>query len=116
MRRCTIEDCSNKHLAIGLCRTHYFRMYRYGDLDGGPRNQPTKLTAPQIREIRALRNGGMTLATIAAQIGVCITTIHNIMNGDTWHEPLSLPLFPNTVPRSARAGTHSFLHSFNLQS
>lgn len=30
MKTCTIENCSNKHEARGLCNTHYLRWFKYG--------------------------------------------------------------------------------------
>lgn len=33
MRQCDVKDCDNRHLAKGLCRAHYLRMYRKGDLE-----------------------------------------------------------------------------------
>jgi HNH endonuclease len=33
MRTCSIEGCGRKHLAKGLCQTHYLRMYKHGSLD-----------------------------------------------------------------------------------
>lgn len=30
---CDIIDCDNKHLAMGLCRTHYLRKWKYGDVN-----------------------------------------------------------------------------------
>lgn len=33
MKLCSVEDCENKHLAKGLCRAHYLRMYKRGSLE-----------------------------------------------------------------------------------
>jgi HNH endonuclease len=30
---CIVEGCERKHLAKGLCRAHYLRMYKHGSLD-----------------------------------------------------------------------------------
>ena len=32
MKTCTVEGCSGKYLAKGLCQKHYLRNYRYGDV------------------------------------------------------------------------------------
>ena len=33
MKICGIDGCSNKHLAKGMCRKHYLRIYKNGTLD-----------------------------------------------------------------------------------
>lgn len=33
MRTCTVPDCDRKHLAKGLCRAHYLRMYKRGSVE-----------------------------------------------------------------------------------
>jgi hypothetical protein len=33
MRLCEVTGCTNKHLAKGMCRAHYLRMYKNGSLD-----------------------------------------------------------------------------------
>ena len=33
MRLCTITDCARKHLAKGMCRAHYLRLYKRGSLE-----------------------------------------------------------------------------------
>lgn len=33
MRTCSVEGCDRKHLAKGMCRRHYSRMYLHGRLD-----------------------------------------------------------------------------------
>lgn len=33
MRKCEVPNCENKHLAKGLCRAHYLRMYKKGNLE-----------------------------------------------------------------------------------
>lgn len=33
MRTCEISECENVHLAKGLCRKHYLRMYKKGTLE-----------------------------------------------------------------------------------
>lgn len=33
MRKCEVPSCENKHLAKGLCRAHYLRLYKKGNLE-----------------------------------------------------------------------------------
>lgn len=33
MRKCSVEGCDGKHLARGMCRAHYLRMYKRGTLE-----------------------------------------------------------------------------------
>lgn len=33
MKRCEVENCENKHFSKGMCKAHYLRMYRRGNLE-----------------------------------------------------------------------------------
>lgn len=33
MRTCDLDDCERKHYGTGLCKKHYLRQYKYGDVN-----------------------------------------------------------------------------------
>jgi IS30 family transposase len=45
-----------------------------------------KLTADDVRRVRALRSTGRTLRSIADEFGVCHTAISRIITGKSWKE------------------------------
>lgn len=60
MRTCTIEGCSRKHAAKGLCQGHHQRLRLYGDVMADRpfnyRNGPTKCTFPSCEGVHQARN------------------------------------------------------------
>ena len=87
---CTIEGCDNRHFGKGLCRKHYER-HRVGSPLEGPRpsrigeaHPRAALTAPLVREIRALDAAGWTRARIGRHLGVTPSAVQGVVTGRTW--------------------------------
>lgn len=50
----------------------------------GEQNHNSKLSVPDVHEIRRLRDGGWKLREIGAKFGVCEATVHNICVRKKW--------------------------------
>jgi hypothetical protein len=61
--------------------------YTHRHLRQGEANGRAKLTASDLNTIREMRSNSATLRVIAARFGVCVQTISNVINNNTWsHE------------------------------
>jgi hypothetical protein len=89
---CTIEGCTGKHQAKGLCARHYQRLWAGIPLDRGEdRGFPlgaahpnAKLTADQVRQIRALHREGASYNDLVEMFGVHYDTIRGVIIRRTW--------------------------------
>lgn len=101
-RPCTIEGCTEKHVARGYCRTHYGRIIRG--------HEPRGVVAPfnrqdRIEDCRWMAAGGESLTGAAKRIGITTNAL------ETWlrkHDPDTLrPLLArDVVPMESRATFH----------
>lgn len=56
MKICSVDTCDSKHLAKGMCRAHYLRMYKHGTLEKlVMRGEPVKTRI--LAKVRILENG-----------------------------------------------------------
>lgn len=53
--RCSINGCARAAKAKGLCASHYMKMWRHGDPEGGPRARSADLVSPLLAERERLR-------------------------------------------------------------
>ena len=54
----------------------------------GEKSAVAKLNEATVRQIRADHGSGESLSSIARRIGVCVQSIHNVVNRATWrHVP-----------------------------
>lgn len=82
---CDRKRCTNpNHLFIGTPQENIQDMLDKERQQRGTRHWRSKLTPEDVRRIRALRETGMILEDIAAQIGVSRTTVWTIVKGKTW--------------------------------
>lgn len=86
---CTVDGCDRKYRARGLCGMHYYRLRAGTPIAGGERSSGeqhgnAKLTADNVRELRALYGHGVTLRQLAEKFGVSNVSIHNVVVGKTW--------------------------------
>ncbi|MGK3995033.1 HNH endonuclease [Sorangium sp. So ce1024] len=58
---------------------------RHGRANAGEDNAAAKLTAVQVREIRALRRDGLRLREIAPRFGVTMAMVSKIARGEAWN-------------------------------
>lgn len=68
---------------------HYYRLRAGTPIAGGERSSGeqhgnAKLTADNVRELRALYGHGVTLRQLAEKFGVSNVSIHNVVVGKTW--------------------------------
>ena len=100
LHRCDNPPCCNpSHLFLGTHDDNMADMVRKGRPARGDRNGScvhpesrqrgeghplSKLNAEQVREIRALRAGGATLAYVAARFGVTARNVSAIYRRHTW--------------------------------
>jgi hypothetical protein len=87
--RCTVEGCDREYRARGLCSMHYYRWRAGRPLAGderaeGEKHGNSKLTADNVRELRALYAAGATLRQLAKKFGVSNVSIFNAVSGKTW--------------------------------
>jgi DNA invertase Pin-like site-specific DNA recombinase len=85
------DICGAPRIAKGLCWKHYQRRREGLPLEGPPRTQPVgeqshnaKLTADNVREIRAMHADGYTLRELAAKFGVSNVSVYNAVARKTW--------------------------------
>lgn len=77
-RVANLEWCSAKENVL-----HRFRVLGHQPLKGS-RHGMAKLTADQVRAIRAAHAGGETYTALAGRYGVAVSAIHNIVNRRRW--------------------------------
>lgn len=82
------DICGAARIAKGLCRTHYDRHRRGLPLEGSPTGGEAscnaKLTANDVREMRALYGHGFTLRGLADKFGVSNVSVYNAVTRRTW--------------------------------
>lgn len=89
-KRWVLHRCDNKrcvrpdHLFIGDRRANVDDMLQKRRQAVGRRNGASKLTEEQVREIRALREQGLSLRQIAKRFGVNDMNVHYICKRITW--------------------------------
>lgn len=90
-RHCGRPDCvrpehlflASKRGAHGYCREPLLMPVPKREC-GAPRHHKAKLSACEVRAIRAERRGGVTLQLLARRYRVSIGTIHDVVTGVTW--------------------------------
>ena len=86
--RCDAPLCVNyDHLLAGTQADNIADAVARGRIARGPRLPQTKLTIPQVREIRRIYSlGGRSQESLAGQFGVQQMTISYIVRGVTWKD------------------------------
>lgn len=85
LHRCDLPSCVNpSHLFLGTNADNAADRDRKGRQARGESNGHAKLTADQVRAIRAARLLGSTLAELAARHGVSLVAVHDVLSGRTW--------------------------------
>lgn len=85
LHRCDVPLCINPdHLFLGSQQENIHDAQRKDRWPIGERHHSAKLTAADVREIRKLRSGGATFASIAARYSVSITNIQTIVSRQSW--------------------------------
>lgn len=87
LHRCDNPPCCNpSHLFLGTSPDNNADRHRKGRSNTcrGEASPNAKLTAIQVRQIRATKMDGVTATTVAANFGVGQTTILDIWNGKRW--------------------------------
>jgi len=74
------------NLAWGTVRQNAADKVRHGTDPSGVRNPMAKLTWEQVRDIRALADGGKMQCLIATQFHVSPMTVSRIIRGQSWRE------------------------------
>jgi HNH endonuclease len=83
--RCNHRACLRPdHLFLGSRRESVANRCAKGHTARGTRQGRAKLTASDVRQIRALLATGVTQQTIARQFAVCHQTIHDIKTRRSW--------------------------------
>ena len=97
--RCDIRACVNpKHLFLGTAWDNANDMAQKGRSRRGEKHGSAKLTAVQVRKIKAmLAEDKMFMSEIALEFGVSQTTIHAIKSGKTWRH-VQLPAKETAQP------------------
>jgi hypothetical protein len=88
---CQVDGCDKEEFAVGYCNMHYARLQRSGEVGPtghiervgvqGERHPKSKLTADDVRAIRASTERG---ARLAERYGVTRTLISNILSRKVW--------------------------------
>jgi hypothetical protein len=85
---CSVASCREKHYAKGLCSRHYKRRWAGIPPDGatiaGEAHPNAKLFADAVRQIRALRDEGLSYTRLAAMFGVSDDAVRDVVRGRTW--------------------------------
>ena len=89
LHRCDVPSCVRPdHLFLGTAADNTADMIAKGRMRHSPRrgesNYRARLTDERVRYIRQERTRGRTLASLAAEIGVHLSTIHYASNGKNW--------------------------------
>lgn len=90
LHRCDVRNCVNPaHLFLGTQADNMRDMVAKGRHRSAPAfgeaNPASRLTADQVREMRALRRGqGLSYRVIAERFGVTTMTAHRAINGTAW--------------------------------
>jgi hypothetical protein len=103
-RKCTVSGCRRPHLAKGLCGPHYAHMRKYGSLYApqSPNAYGRRLSENQVRQIRKLRAGGLTVVGIAKLAGTSRSNVSLICRGKTWGHVKKLQGFASMDPERRR--------------
>lgn len=84
LHTCDNKRCANpRHLYAGTQRDNARDALARGQFPRGERYSRSRLTETQVREIRALRETGVSMSQIAARYGVCRATIWHVYHR-TW--------------------------------
>ena len=77
------------HLIIGTQGQNVADMFERGRCDrSGERNNSAKLTADQVREIRAKHTAGQRVSSLSREYGISKSQVKNIVTGKQWKEVL----------------------------
>lgn len=77
--------CAPNHLAWKTCAENHADKLVHGTSNRGERHGQSKVTTPQVLEIKAmLRGGGLSQQKIADRFGVTQTLVSRISRGETW--------------------------------
>ena len=72
------------HLFLGTQKDNMDDMVRKGRSNRGEKNGGAKLTREQVREIRSLRENGLTLRVIADKFSISVESVRNIHFRKKW--------------------------------
>jgi hypothetical protein len=92
---CDVRTCVNPaHLFAGTQLDNIHDMIRKGRRRSydrhGARNPRAVMTEERVRELRALRRAGMTLARLAERFGIGTTQASRIARGEQWPEEMGI--------------------------
>lgn len=93
--RCDTPPCVNpRHLFLGTQKDNMQDATAKGRRSSGPshlrsgENGPaSKLTWPQVRELRSLKASGVTYEELSRRFSICSASVWNILANRTWREP-----------------------------
>lgn len=82
---CDNRKCVNpSHLFLGSCKINMEDCKSKGRTNKGEERPQHKLTEEEVRQLRRLRQSGASWRGLAAQFGVCVTSVVSAVKGITW--------------------------------
>jgi plasmid maintenance system antidote protein VapI len=79
-----VNDATISNILTGRTWAHVSRPEKYPPIKDRRRRQTYKINEESVRRIMDLYNDGWTQTDIAAEIGVSIASISNVVTGKTW--------------------------------
>ena len=85
LHKCDNKRCVNPyHLFVGTQKDNMVDMVSKKRHMHGERTNTAKITEADVREIRALKEKGVTLSAIATQFGICFQQVSRIVRRERW--------------------------------
>lgn len=92
LHRCDNPPCVNPaHLFLGTHLENNADKIRKGRQQRGERHGIAKLTDADARDIRQSHSRGESAGSIARRLGVCHSTVDDVVRGATWTHPEAYP-------------------------